>query len=76
MSLFGSGFLGAARRRLLGRALFLAQTESAAKEVAVTLPGVRVAVLPNPVECTADPLPLSGAQRAMYRGPIQQGEAS
>jgi glycosyltransferase involved in cell wall biosynthesis len=68
MSLFGGGLLGAVRRRLLTRAVFLAQTDSAATEVAVTLPGVRVAVLPNPVECTADPPPLSGALRAMYAG--------
>jgi glycosyltransferase involved in cell wall biosynthesis len=68
MSLFEGRFQGAIRRRLLGRAIFLAQTDFAAKEVAATLPGVRVMVLPNPVECMADPPQLRGTLRAMYAG--------
>jgi glycosyltransferase involved in cell wall biosynthesis len=68
MSLFEGRFIGAIRRRLLGRAVFLAQTDFAAKEVSATLPGVRVTVLPNPVECMAEPPQLGGALRAMYAG--------
>jgi len=68
MSLFEGRFQGAIRRRLLGRAIFLAQTDFAAREVASTLPGSRVLVLPNPVKWVSDPPQLSGTPRAMYAG--------